>query len=104
VQEAQHLSALSIAAFSRLISSFSALTGRLSFVSQARAAGAPSVVVCGGVNSLGKVPLPPIVRSVVIARDADPVGSPADQDLYRGVVRRLGQNLKVGVTARPNDI
>jgi hypothetical protein len=87
-----------------LISSFSALTGRLSFVSQARAAGAPSVVVCGGVNSLGKVPLPPIVRSVVIARDADPVGSPADQDLYRGVVRRLGQNLKVGVTARPNDI
>ena len=70
----------------------------------ARAAGAPYVVVCGGVNSFGKIPLPQIARSVVIARDADPVGSPADQDLYRGVVRRLGQNLKVGVTARPNDI
>ena len=31
-------------------------------------------------------------------------GSPADQALWRGVVRRLGQGLKVAVTARPNDI
>ena len=70
----------------------------------ARAAGAEYVVVCGGVSNLGKVPLPPVVRSVVIARDADPPGSPADQALWRGVVRRLGQDLKVAVTARPNDI
>ena len=70
----------------------------------ARAAGAEYVVVSGGVANLGKVPLPPIVRSVVIARDADPAGSPADQALWRGVVRRLGQGLKVAVTARPNDI
>ncbi len=33
-----------------------------------------------------------------------PPGSPADQALWRGVVRRLGQGLKVAVTARPNDI
>ena len=46
----------------------------------------------------------PIVRYVVIARDADPAGSEADQALWRGVVRRLGQGLKVAVTERPNDI
>ena len=70
----------------------------------ARAAGCEFVVVSAGVANLGKVPLPPIVRSVVIARDADPPGSPADQALWRAVVRRLGQGLKVTVTARPNDI
>jgi hypothetical protein len=70
----------------------------------ARAACADCVVVCGGVSNIGKVPLAPIVRSVIIARDADPAGSPADQALWRGVVRRLGQGLEVAVTARPNDI
>jgi hypothetical protein len=70
----------------------------------ARAAGADYVVVVGGASNLGKVPLPPVVQSVVIARDADPPGSPADQALWRGVVRRLGQGLQIGVTARPNDI
>ena len=35
-----------------------------------------------------------IVRSVVIARDADLLGSPADQALWCGVVRRLGQTSK----------
>ena len=44
------------------------------------------------------------MRNVVIARDADPAGSPADLALWRSVVRRLGQGLKVTVTARPNDI
>ena len=52
----------------------------------------------------GQGPLPPAVQSVVIARDDDPAGSPADQALWRGVVRRLGQGLKVAVTSRPNDI
>jgi Protein of unknown function (DUF3631) len=70
----------------------------------ARAAGAEYVVVCGGVSNIGRVPLLPEVRSVVIARDADPVGSPSDLALWRGVVRRLGQGLKVAVTARPVDI
>ena len=70
----------------------------------ARAAGAEYVVVCGGVSNLGKVPLPPVVQSVVIARDADPAGSLADQALWCGVALRLGQGLKVTVTARPNDI
>ena len=70
----------------------------------ARAAGAEYVVVTGGVSNLGRVSLPPLVRSIVIARDADSAGSPADQALWRGVVRRLGQDLKVAVTARPNDI
>ena len=44
------------------------------------------------------------MHSVVIARDADPAGSPADQALWCGVVRRLRQDIKVAVTARPNDI
>ena len=70
----------------------------------ARAAGAEYVVITGGISNLGKIPLPPVTQSVVVARDADPPGSPADQALWRGVVRRLGQDLKVGVTARPNDV
>jgi Protein of unknown function (DUF3631) len=70
----------------------------------ARAAGTEYVVVAGGVANLGKASLPPIVSSVVVARDDDPAGSPADQALWRGVVRRLGQGLKVAVTSRPNDI
>ena len=70
----------------------------------ARAAGAEYVIVSAGVANLGKVSLPTSVRDVVIARDADPAGSPADQALWRGVVRRLGQGLKAVVTARPNDI
>jgi hypothetical protein len=69
----------------------------------ARAAGESFVVVAGGVSNFGKAPLPPIVTSVVIPRDDDPPGSPADQELWRGVVRRLGQGLKVTVTARPKD-
>ena len=70
----------------------------------ARSAGAEYVVITGGISNLGKIPLPPVTQSVVIARDADPAGSPADQALWRGAVLRLGQGLKVGVTARPNDI
>jgi hypothetical protein len=70
----------------------------------ARAAGAEYVIVSGGAANLGKVPLPTSVRNVVIARDADPSGSPADQALWRAVVHRLGQGLKVAVTARPNDM
>jgi Protein of unknown function (DUF3631) len=69
----------------------------------ARAAGARYVVVTGGVSRLGKVPLPPQTTTVVIARDSDPPGSPPDQALWRGVIRRLGQNLETRVTARPND-
>ena len=68
------------------------------------ASGAEYVVVCSGVSNLGRVPLPPVVRFGVIARDDDPPGSPADQELWRGVVRRLGQDLKITVAARPKDI
>ena len=52
----------------------------------ARAAGAEYVIVTGGASNLGKSPLPPVVQSVVIARDADPAGSPSDQALWRGAV------------------
>jgi hypothetical protein len=70
----------------------------------ARAAGAGYVVVTGGVSRIGKVPLPPQTTTVVVARDGDPLGSPPDQALWRGVIRRLGQNLETRVTARPNDV
>jgi hypothetical protein len=70
----------------------------------ARAAGESFVVVAGGVSNLGKAPLPIVVRTDIIARDDDPPGSLADQALWRGVVRRLGQDLEVAVTPRPNDI
>ena len=70
----------------------------------ARAAGVEYVVACGGVANIGKAPLPPVAQAVVIARDADPAGSLADQALWCGAVLRLSQGLKVAVTARPNDI
>ena len=70
----------------------------------ARAAGEEYVVACGGVSNLGKCPLPPGAQSVIIARDDDPPGSQATQALYRGVVRRLGQDLKVSLTKRPSAI
>jgi hypothetical protein len=70
----------------------------------ARAVGEAFVVAAGGVSNIGRAPLPPEVRADIIARDDDPPGSPADQELWRGVVRRLGQGLAVAVTARPNDI
>jgi Protein of unknown function (DUF3631) len=70
----------------------------------ARASGVDYVVVTGGISNLARVSLPPVTQSVVIARDADPPGSSPDQALWRGVVRRLGQGLKVTVTVRPNDI
>ena len=70
----------------------------------ARAAKADYVVVVGGASNLGKAPLPPITQSVVIGRDADLAGSSPDQALWRGATLRLGQGLKVAVTARPNDI
>jgi Protein of unknown function (DUF3631) len=70
----------------------------------ARAAGAEHVVITGGISNLGKVPLPPVAQSVVIARDADPAGSPADQALWRGVVRRAAQDISTAVTSRPNDV
>ena len=68
------------------------------------ASGAEYVVVAGGVSNLGRAPLPPVARSGVLARDDDPPGSPADQALYRGVVRRLGQGIILAVTARPKEI
>jgi hypothetical protein len=69
----------------------------------ARAAGAEYVVVTGG-TTIGKVSLPTAVKTVIVARDADPAGSPADVALWRGVVRRLGQGLTVVVTVQPNII
>jgi hypothetical protein len=73
-------------------------------VLSARAAGEAFVVAAGGVSNIGRAPLLPEVRVDIIARDADPPGSLADQELWRGVVRRLGQGLIVAVTSRPNDI
>ena len=70
----------------------------------ARAAGEECVVACGGVANIGKCQLPPGTQSVIIARDDDPPGSQATQALYRGVVRRLGQDLEVFLTKRPSAI
>ena len=70
----------------------------------ALAGGAEYVVVTGGVSRFGLVEPPTLVKRVVIPRDDDPPGSLADQALWRGVVRRLGQGLDVAVTARPNTV
>ena len=69
----------------------------------ALAAGAPYVVVTGGVSRFGLVELPTLVKRVVIGRDDDPPGSAPDQAMWGGVLRRLGQGLEVGVTARPSE-
>ena len=69
----------------------------------ALAAGAEYVLVTGGLQRLGVVPLEPQAQEGVIARDDDPPGSEQDQALWRAVVRRLSHNLKVAVTARPSE-
>jgi hypothetical protein len=69
----------------------------------ALSAGAEYVIVTGGLQRLGVVPLEPQAQEGVIARDDDPPGSEQDQALWRAVVRRLSQNLKVAVTARPSE-
>jgi hypothetical protein len=67
-----------------------------------RLGGAECVLVMGGGGR--HFELSANIEEVVEARDADPPGSPADQALWRHVVRLLGQGLKVTVTSRPNDI
>jgi hypothetical protein len=67
-----------------------------------RLGGAEYVLVTGGIGS--RVELPVGVQRVVIPRDADPPGSPADQALWCRVVCLLGQGLKVAVTCRPDEI
>ena len=57
-----------------------------------------------GLSRLGKVELPYDVDQVVVVRDADEPGSPADQTLWRGVARLFGQAAKVRITARPEAI
>ena len=68
----------------------------------ARLGGAECVFVMGGCAR--RFELSVSIEEVVEARDADPPGSPADQALWRRVVRLLGQGLKVTVTCRPNEI
>jgi putative DNA primase/helicase len=67
----------------------------------ARAGGADCAVALGGIARLGKAALPAGVDSVVVVRDDDPSGSPADLSLWRGVVRILGQGVKVSVAPCP---
>ena len=69
----------------------------------ALATGAPYVVVTGGVSRFGLVELSTVVKKVVLARDDDPQGSPPDRAMWAEVLRRLGQGLEVGVTARPSE-
>jgi hypothetical protein len=68
----------------------------------ARLGGAEWVLVMGGGGR--HFELPPNTEEGVVARDADPPGSPADQSWWRLVVRLLGQGLKVDVTHCPNEI
>jgi hypothetical protein len=67
-----------------------------------RLGGAECVLVTGGAGR--RFELPVGVEEVVVVRDADPPGSPADKSLWRLVVYLLGQGLKVTVTCRPNEI
>ena len=67
------------------------------------AGGAKYVLATGGIQRLGIVPLEPRAQEVTIARDDDPPGSDQDQALWRAVVLRMAQNLKVTVTARPSE-
>jgi putative DNA primase/helicase len=70
----------------------------------ARAAGADRVWAVLGVGRIGTIGLPSTVQDVVVVRDDDPPGSPADLALVRGLVRLLGRGVKVSVTARPDAI
>jgi putative DNA primase/helicase len=70
----------------------------------ARAAAAEHVWAVLGVGRIGTVGLPITVDQIVVVRDDDPPESPADFLLIRGLVRLLGQGVKVSVTKRPNEI
>ena len=56
-------------------------------------AGAANVAAILGIGRLGKVRWPWGARKLLIARDDDPPGSPADNALYRGVIRQRGEGL-----------
>jgi hypothetical protein len=72
----------------------------LSFVK----AGAANVAAILGIGRLGKVRWPWGARKLVIARDDDPPGSPADNALYRGVIRQRGEGLMAYILLRPRMI
>jgi hypothetical protein len=57
-----------------------------------------------GVGRIGKVDLPIMVSEVVVVRDDDPPGSPADRLLIQGLVRLVGRGVMVSVTGRPDAI
>jgi hypothetical protein len=59
------------------------------------------VHACGGVGMLGQAVLPAEIKRVVVARDSDPVGSPACRGLIKGILRLLLQGCDVAVTPRP---
>ena len=70
----------------------------------ARAAGASYAVALVGFSRLGKVELPDGLDQVLVVRDADEPGSPADQALWRGIARLHGQGVKVRITERPEAV
>ena len=68
------------------------------------AAGCPNVAAILGISRLGKIVWPLSVRTIIVARDGDPPGSPGDNALYRGVTRQRGAGLTVRVAPRPHTI
>ena len=64
-------------------------------------AGAANVAAILGVGRLRKVLWPWGARKLLIARDDDPPGSPADNALYRGVIRQRGEGLMATILPRP---
>ena len=67
-------------------------------------AGAANVAAILGIGRLGKVRWPWGARKLLIARDDDPPGSPADNALYRGVIRQRGEGLMATILPRPRMI
>ncbi len=67
-------------------------------------AGAANVAAILGIGRLGKVRWPWGARKLLIARDDDPPGSPADNALYRGVIRQRGEGLMAYILPRPRMI
>ena len=63
--------------------------------------GAANVAAILGIGRLRRILWPWGARRLVIARDDDPPGSPADNALYRGVIRQRGEGLQAYILPRP---
>jgi hypothetical protein len=72
-----------------------------------RAAGAEYAVALTGIARLRRIDIPDHVEAIVLVRDDDAPGSPADDALWRGIVAMMGKTdsrMVVKITPKPSSL